>query len=151
MPPRPLSTSPRPTLPVKSLRRKVSSHSSRVPVLTFSVVSPVLVCSPSTIKSSSSCSAKLSRVDPARFLSRYQNSGATTGWDFHIPKVQVGSDVRCCGGGVVDKTVQQGAFLMLLYSRQIGQMFSTLYSFHSAVAHPAWFYLRAGLPYYIRR
>lgn len=49
------------------------------------------------------------------------------------------------------KTVQQGAFLMLLYSRQIGQLFSTLYLFHSAVAHPAWFYLRAGLPYYIWR
>ena len=69
MPPRPLSTSPRPTLPVRLLRRKVSSHSSRVPVLTSSVVSPVLVCFPSTIKSSSSCSAKPSRVDPVKLLS----------------------------------------------------------------------------------
>ena len=94
MPPRPSSTSPRPTLPVKSSRRKVSSHFSRVPVPISSVVSPVLVCSPSTIKPSSSCSAKPSRVDRARFVPRDQNRCATTGWDLHNPRVQVRRDIR---------------------------------------------------------
>ena len=50
-------------LAAKSLPRKVSSLSLRVLVPIFSVVSPVLVCSQSTIKLSSSCSARPSKVD----------------------------------------------------------------------------------------
>lgn len=45
-------------LPVKSPPRRVSDPSSRVPVLTSSVVLLVLVCSPSTTRFSSSCSAR---------------------------------------------------------------------------------------------
>jgi hypothetical protein len=55
-------------LHVKSWLKRVSSRSSRVLVLTFSVVLLVLVCSPSTIKLSSSCSARSSKVDPDRQL-----------------------------------------------------------------------------------
>jgi hypothetical protein len=50
----------------RSLPRKVYALSSRVLVPTFSVVSPVLVCSQSTTRLNSSCSARPTRVVPVK-------------------------------------------------------------------------------------
>ena len=50
-------------LPARSSPPRVSALSSRVPVPTSSVVLPVLVCSPSTTRPSSSSSARSTRVD----------------------------------------------------------------------------------------
>ena len=62
--------------PARLLPRKVLGLSSRVLVPTFSVVSLVPVCSPSTIRSNSSCSAKPSRVD---LVSRLDHSPVAKG------------------------------------------------------------------------
>ena len=73
---RPSSTSHPWMLPVKSLLLRVSGRSSRVPVLTSSVVSLVLVSCPCTTKSSFSSSERPSRVVPVKRLkpSNLQNS-----------------------------------------------------------------------------
>lgn len=65
---RPSSTSPPSMPPARSSPPRASSPSSRVPVPTFSVVSPVLVCSPSTTRCSSSSSERPSRAVPAKRL-----------------------------------------------------------------------------------
>lgn len=71
---RPSSTSPPSMLSPRSLLPKVSAPSSRVLVPTFSVVSQVPVCFPSTTRSSYSSSARSSRAAPAKCQFRYANS-----------------------------------------------------------------------------
>ena len=90
--PRPSSTSLLLMLLPRLLPRRVFDLCSRVLAPTFSVVLLVLVCSPSTTKSNSSCSARSSRVVPVKRISGANIEEATLyRWE--------GGDVMGLGGG----------------------------------------------------
>lgn len=67
-------------LPSRSSLPKALDRSSRVLVPTSSVVSPVLVSSPSTTRPNSSCSARPSRVDLVRSTCQAKAAGGLRLW-----------------------------------------------------------------------